>query len=57
MTITWNMLVDATIKKSTHTLIMALLTPFLLTIHLVVEIASFLYTKVQSSLTVSDKNY
>ena len=57
MTITWNMLVDATIKKPTHTLIMALLTPFLLTTHLVVEIASFLYTKVQSSLTVSDKNY
>ena len=34
---------------------MALLTPFLFTIPLVVEIKSFLYSKVQSSLTVSDK--
>ena len=49
------MLVDTKIKKPTHTLIMALLTPFLFTIPLVVEIKSFLYSKVQSSLTVSDK--
>ena len=34
---------------------MALLTPFLFTIPLVVEIKSFLYSEVQSSLTVSDK--